>query len=452
MDANTDRAGQGQGIAPVFRGLAAWGPGLLVMLADTDAGNVVTAAQAGAQWRYRLLPLILALIPALYMIQELAARLGVFTGRGFGELVREKFGLGWARLALAALALATFGTLVTEFTGVAGIGELYGISRAVSLSAACAALLAVAATGAYRRVERIALIIGLFEGAFLVVAWKAHPDPLALAHDALRAPLGDAKFLFLAAAIIGSVFNPWMVFYQQAATARKAMQPADYSAARWDTALGAVLTQALTGAVLVAAAATLYHGDRQASLESIGQVGEALSAAMGPESGRLIYSLGVLGASFAAAIVASLALSWGVAEISGATEAFSSEADTGLREENASMQKPGAPIRSHRIRKGSRREDDPGLFESPVFFGLFAGSIAGAAALAGFSRDLVWLNVAAQLGNSLLFPLVVGLLVTLAARMLKPPHQLHGAHLLVTVIIAASVAVFGVAGMVAGLF
>ena len=208
-----------------------------------------------------------------------------------------------------------------------------------------------------------------------------------------------------------------MVFYQQAATARKAMQPADYMAARWDTAFGAVLTQALTGAVLIAAAAALYKGDRLASLESIGQVGEALTSAMGPESGRLIYSLGVLGASFAAAIVASLALSWGVAEILDA-----------------------------------RRADDPGLFDSPVFFGLYAASIAGAAALAGLSHDLVWLNIAAQLGNSLLFPLIIGLLVTLAARMLKPPHQLHGAHLMITVVIAASVAIFGIVGLFAGLF
>lgn len=413
MDAGTE--GASLKITPIFRWLAACGPGILVMLADTDAGNVVTAAQAGAQWNYRLLPLILGLIPALYMVQELAARLGVFTGRGFGELIRERFGAKWALLALAALALATFSTLVTEFTGVAGIGELYGVSRGVTLPLACAALLAVAATGAYRRVEGIALIVGLFEGAFLFVAWKAHPDPLAIARDALRAPLHDPKFLFLAAAVTGSVFNPWMVFYQQSATARKNMLPGDYMAARWDTALGAVLTQVLTGAVLVAAAATLYAGDRQVSLDSIGQVGDALSAAMGPEAGRLIYSLGVLGASFAAAIVASLALSWGVAEIFG-----------------------------------SRRAENPALFDSPFFLGLFVASIAGSAALAGFSSDLVWLNIAAQVGNALLFPVTVGLLVALAALTLKPPHRLHGAHLFLTVVIAASVAAFGLVGAFAG--
>ena len=113
--------------------IAVWGPGLLVMLADTDAGNVVTSAQAGATWGYRFLPLLLLLIPMLYMVQELTVRLGIFTGRGYGELIRERFGAGWAWLSLIGLAAAVIGSLVTEFTGVAGIGELYGLSRAVTL-------------------------------------------------------------------------------------------------------------------------------------------------------------------------------------------------------------------------------------------------------------------------------------------------------------------------------
>lgn len=100
---------------------------------------------------------------------------------------------------------------------------------------------------------------------------------------------------------------------------------------------------------------------------------------------------------------------------------------------------------------GSRRAENTGLFNSPVFFGVFVASIAASAALAGLSRDLVWLNIAAQVGNSLLFPIVIGLLITLAAKTLKPPHRLHGAHLLVTVVIAASVAAFGVLGLFAGL-
>jgi Mn2+/Fe2+ NRAMP family transporter len=132
------------------------------MLADTDAGNVVTGAQAGARWGYCLLPLLL--------VQELTVRLGIYTGRGHGELIRERFGVGWAWLSTAGLAAATIGSLVTEFTGVAGIGELYGLSRSLTLPVAAATLLIVVATGSYRRVERIAIVIGLFELALRLSA------------------------------------------------------------------------------------------------------------------------------------------------------------------------------------------------------------------------------------------------------------------------------------------
>ena len=157
------------------------------MLADTDAGNVVTAAQAGAQWGYRLLPLILALAPALYMVQELAARLGVFTGRGFGELIRERLGDAWA-LAGAGRAgrrdLRHAGHRI--YRRRRHWRTLRGVARRHACRFACAVLLAVAATGSYRRVERIALAIGLFEGAFLLVAWRARPDPLTRSRDAIR--------------------------------------------------------------------------------------------------------------------------------------------------------------------------------------------------------------------------------------------------------------------------
>ena len=93
-----------------------------------------------------------------------------YTGRGHGELTRERFGVGWAWLSTAGLAAATIGSLVTEFTGVAGIGELYGLSRSLTLPVAAAALLIVVATGSYRRVERIAIVIGLFELVFFAVA------------------------------------------------------------------------------------------------------------------------------------------------------------------------------------------------------------------------------------------------------------------------------------------
>ena len=226
-------------------------------LADTDVGNIVTAAQSGAQWGYRMLLLVLALIPLLYLVQELTVRLGIFTGQGLTELVRNRYGRFWAWVAVAALAVATLGSLITEFTGVAAVGDLYGVSRSVSLPMAAIALFAVVLSGSYRRMERIALILGLFELAFFVVAWMAHPRLATVVLQAREFPIADRDFMFLASALIGSVFNPWMIFYQQSAVADKGLTPAHYRAERWDTGIGAVLAQLVTAAVLVALAATV---------------------------------------------------------------------------------------------------------------------------------------------------------------------------------------------------
>lgn len=396
--------------------VAVWGPGLLVMLADTDAGNVVTSAQAGATWGYRLLPLLLLLIPMLYMVQELTVRLGLSTGRGYGELIRERFGVIGGSLSLFALAAAVIGSLVTEFTGVAGIGELYGLSRALTLPIAVVALLAVVGTGSYRRVERIAIFIGLFELAFFVVAWVAHPSFADMAKDAVDLPLGNRDFMYMTAAIIGAVFNPWMIFYQQSALADKKPLLADLSAARLDTAFGAVLTQCLTGAVLIAGAASLRASGASSGLSSVGEISKALSPILGEQYGRLVFSAGVLGASLVAAIVCSLALAWGAGEI------------TGFR---------------HSL------EQNP--FAAKWFYAVYAACLVGSAAVVAFVPDLVMLNVAAQVLNAMLLPLVIGFLVALAATTLPEALRPKGLYLWVLIGVSGIVTVVGLWGGVGGL-
>ena len=158
------------------RYVSVFGPGLVVMLADTDVGSIITAGQSGVQWGYRLLLLQFVLVPILFMVQELTVRLAIFTGRGHGELIAETFGRFWAWVSVTGLAIATMGALITELSGVAGVGELYGVPRGVSLALAATALVAVVLTGSYRRVERVAIALGLFEFAFFAVAWLAHPS------------------------------------------------------------------------------------------------------------------------------------------------------------------------------------------------------------------------------------------------------------------------------------
>lgn len=255
--------------------LTVFGPGLVVMLADTDVGSVITAAQSGAQWGYHLLALQLVLVPVLYVVQELTVRLGIFTGKGHGELIRETFGQGWAWLSVGGLAVASVGAIVTEFSGVASVGELFGVPRVWSLIVAAAFLLVVVWTGSYRRVERIAIALGLFELVFVWVAFRAPVHGSDLLAGLTRMPLHDNNYWYLLAANIGAVIMPWMVFYQQSAVTDKGLRPADYRYARWDTAIGAVLTQVVMAAVLVVTAAVLWNKHGHAQLDTVGQITQA---------------------------------------------------------------------------------------------------------------------------------------------------------------------------------
>jgi NRAMP (natural resistance-associated macrophage protein)-like metal ion transporter len=397
------------------RFLAVFGPGLVVMLADTDVGSVITAGQSGVQWGYRLLLLQLVLVPILYMVQELAVRLAIFTGRGHGELIRETFGRAWAWLSMVALGVASVGALLAELSGVAGVGELYGLPRYASLPVAAVALLLVVLTGSYRRVERVAIAVGLFELAFFFVAWAAHPDVGAVLAGAVDIPYRNPGFLYLAAANIGSVVMPWMVFYQQSAVADKRLRPEHLAAARWDTAIGALITQLIMAAVLIACAATIGRGDPDATLSTVGEMAQALTPFLGTTMGNLIFGLGVLGAGMVAAIVVSLALAWGLGEVTG-----------------------------------YRRSLELHPFEANWFYGVYAMFVVFGAVVVAVCPDLVSLNVAVQVMNTFMLPLVLGLLIALAVKALPQAHRLRGVYFWVVIVVAAVTCTLGIFGGLSG--
>ena len=410
--ANT-RGGGGNRIA---RWLAVFGPGLVVMLADTDVGSLVTAGQSGAQWGYRLLLIQVLLMPILYITQELTVRLGIHTGRGHGELICATFGRFWGWVSAAGLAVATAGALLSEFSGVAAVGDLYGVSRYASLPLAAVALIAVVLTGSYRRVERAAIVIGLFEFAFFGVAWYAQPSLGAMASGAVSIPITDTGYLYLCAANIGAVIMPWMVFYQQSAIADKGLRPEHLAAARADTAVGAIVTQLVMAAVLVACAAVLGGGaDKKVTLDTVGDMAAALTPLLGASGGKLVFSLGVLGAGMVAAIVASLALAWGIGEVAGYRR---------------SLELP--PRRAY------------------WFYGVYAVCIAGGAAVIAVAPDLVSLNVGVQVMNALLLPLVLFFLVALAIRALPPGLRLEGGYKWVVITVLMLTTAFGVYGGLSG--
>ncbi len=399
----------------IARAVAVFGPGMVVMLADTDVGSVITAGQSGVQWGYRLLALQLILVPILYLVQELTVRLGIFTGRGHGELIRQTFGPIAAWVSVLGLGVATVGALVAEFSGVAGVGELYGLPRYATLTVAAVALLAVVLTGSYRRVERLAIGLGIFELAFFIVAWAAHPDLGELVKGSLTIPYNNKDYVYLAAANIGAVIMPWMIFYQQSAIADKRLRPEHYSAARWDTAVGALITQVVMAAVLIACAATIGVRQPDASLTTVGEMSEALTPFMGSVAGKLVFSVGVLGAAMVAAIVCSLAFAWGLGEVTG-----------------------------------YRRSLEYRPLEARWFYGAYAVCVGGGAFIVAIWPDLVALNVGVQVMNALLLPLVLGFLIALSIRALPEQHRLRGWYLWVVVGVSVLTCALGVFGGFSG--
>jgi NRAMP (natural resistance-associated macrophage protein)-like metal ion transporter len=392
------------------------GPGIVAMLADTDAGSLVTAAQSGAQWGYRLLWLQLVLIPVLYMVQELTVRLGAVTGESHAGLIRRHFGAFWAWVSVVTLVVACVGALLTEMGGLAGVGSMLGVPSWVSMALVVVTLTAVAVTGSFRSVERIALAAGAFEVVFIGVAVWAHPDLGDLSRQIVSIPATDSKYLFLVSANIGAVIMPWMVFYQQSSVVEKGLKPTDIATERVDTAVGAVITQIVMGAVVVTCAAALQHGGKAGSLDTVQQIADALTPVLGPVAGRIAFGIGFSGAAIVAAIVVTLTAARTLGELLGFGH---------------SLDKP--------------------MGEAPWFYIVYAGVlVAGAAFIVG-GANIVSLAVGVQVLNALLLPIVLGFLYLLARR-LPEPFRLTGAyHGIVAAVIAVTV-VLGLYSGVAGLW
>lgn len=397
--------------------LKAAGPGLVVMLADTDVGSLITAAQSGARWGYALLLLQILLVPILYVVQELTVRLGTATGRGHGALIRERYGPVWAWISYGGLVVAGLGAIVTEFSGIAGIGDLFGVPRLASLGLPAVLLLGLVFTGSYRRVEVVAIVVGLFELVFLGLAVAARPNVSEIVASFGHMPLGDGQFRMLIAANIGAVIMPWMIFYQQSAIVDKGLGWEHARRSRLDTLVGAVISQCVMGAILVAAAATIGKAGQGSAkgLETVGDLAGAFTPALGPWLGQVVFGVGIVAAAFVALNVVALALAWGFGDVTG---------------------------RPHSLEQSPR--------EAPAFYGAFALAVAAGAGAVQLVPNLVALNIAVEVMNALLLPLALGLLILLATRALPEGQRVAGAYKWLVYAVSGLTVAFAMVGVLDG--
>jgi Mn2+/Fe2+ NRAMP family transporter len=393
----------------IFAGLlAVWGPGLVVMFADTDVGSLVTAAKSGTQWGYRMILPQLVLIPILYVVMEMTVRLGIHTGKGHAALIRERFGQRWALLSAGTLVASGIGALITEFAGVAGVGELFGVPRALTVPVAAAFLIGIALTGSYRRAERIGVALGLAELVFIPAMVMAHPSLHAIGHGLSQLPLRNSSYVELLAANVGAVIMPWMIFYQQGAVIDKGLLPRHIRSERRDTAVGAVLTQLIMIAVVLAFAATVGLHHRGVALNTVRDMSSALQPFLGAIGAKVLLGGAVLGAGLVAALVASLAGAWGISEVFGWT---------------------------HTLNERPNRH-------STKFYVTYALAHVLGAALVLFSVNLIHLIIVIEVMNALLLPIVLGFLLALEARALPAEHRMSGSYRFMTTALCLLVVAF----------
>ncbi len=357
------------------------GPAWIVMIADVDAASVITAAQAGSSFGYAMLLPLAALVPVLYLVQELTARLAVATGLGHAELIRERYGMRWGAVAVASMVAIDLVAYVAEFAGIVLGASIVGVPALAAVLGALALHSLVVLTGSYARFERLVLVLSLGLFAFVALAVGAHPDPAAVL--AGLSPAGQAGlgggYIELVVATIGAVVMPWMLFYQQAATVDKGLTRRDLRAARFETLVGSIASQVLMAAVVVAAAAAVAGG-ATSTVSAGGLVLPAGLTGLAAGGGAGLIAVGMVGAGLLAAIVISLSSAWAWAEL------FRWPRSLNLRPRRA-----------------------------PLFYGLYLVEILPAAAVSLVATDLVAVVVNAMVLNVLVLAVPLTFLILLSS-------------------------------------
>lgn len=246
--------------------LMVFGPGLIVMVADNDAGAVSTYSQAGAQYGTHLLWLVLLLLPVTYFIQEMVVRLGIATGKGHAAMIYQRFGKWWGLFSLIDLEVVNFLTLVTEFAAINLALSKMGVDPRWGVPLVGAGLVLIVFTGSYRRWERTVVFLCLLDLAWFGIAYWLSPPAGQLLRGALvpQVPPGGltSNLVFLTIAIVGTTVAPWQLFFQQSCIADKRLRFADLKWARLDTLLGACITIVAAGCMMIAGYASKAHGFR----------------------------------------------------------------------------------------------------------------------------------------------------------------------------------------------
>ena len=355
--------------------LAVLGPGIITANVDNDAGGIFTYSQAGAQFGYSLLWTLIPITLALIVVQEMCARMGVVTGKGLSDLIREEFGLRITFIMMILLVIVNFGNVIAEFSGIAGSMELFHISKYLSVPICALLVWLLVVKGDYKGVEKVFLAASAFYLAYIFAGFFSHPAW----HTALLATVKlpphsywhKTGYIYMTVAVIGTTISPWMQFYMQSSVVEKGTNAKQLGASRADVIVGSLFTDIVGWFIIVACAATLFvHG-----MGAI-QVPSDAAEAMKPLAGQyafILFAAGLFNASLFAASILPLSTAYTVCEGMGF--------ESGL---------------------------DKSFSEAPAFYWLYTLLIAAGAGVVLWPHfPLVKVTILSQVLNGVLLPVVM---------------------------------------------
>lgn len=295
--------------------LAVMGPGLIAGIAGNDAGGITTYSVLGAQTGLKLLWIFPITIVILAVVQEMVARLGVITGQGLSDLIRDRFGVRWTVFAMAILLIANIANTVAEFAGAASAAAIFGIPTLIVVPVVAVAIWGLVLFASYRTVERVFLAVALVFVAYIASAVLAHPDWGAVGKAFITPSLDlSPNILLLMVAVVGTTITPYMQFYLQSAIAEKGIDEQELRLEQADAIGGSVWTNVIAVFIVVSTAATLFVAGK--TITTAADAAQGLQPFAGDFAGAL-FAIGLFGASVLAATIMPISTAFVICEAFG---------------------------------------------------------------------------------------------------------------------------------------
>lgn len=298
-----------------FAYLALLGPGIIAASSGNEASGIATYSSAGADYGYTLLWSFVPMTVCFVVAQEMCVRMGVVTGKGLADLIREQFGVRWTVIVMLSLLAANVGVIISEFVGIAQASEIFGVSRLFSVPVTALVVWWLIVKGTPKRVEQVFLLMSLIFLIYIVSAFLARPDWGQVGKEFVTPSISfETGYLFTVMALIGTTITPFMQVFVQSSVVEKGMTKGDYKVARADAIIGVFFANTIAAFIVISTAATLHS--QGIKLESAADAAQALAPVVG-EYAKYLFAVGLFGASMLAMGVLPLATAYSLSEALG---------------------------------------------------------------------------------------------------------------------------------------